>query len=199
MAYWDQLEGDHANGRGLQHPRLLNLALISDVTLQRAGMSKPVTAGRPLRNQEPLWLSSFHPQHARHLVIIQPTGPEPAVVCWEWRIGGIREEDPQQGDNVHVPAAPHLERSVTPPNGWCVTFCSVSPPGPDGASTFSGVLNQHLPLDVCSTCHTEATCDNKADGSGKVCNCKFGFFGNGRSFCFGNDPQSASTSGSVLD
>uniref|UniRef100_A0A3Q4ML16 Sushi domain containing 1 n=1 Tax=Neolamprologus brichardi TaxID=32507 RepID=A0A3Q4ML16_NEOBR len=38
-------------------------------------------------------------------------------------------------------------------------------------------------LDVCSTCHANATCDDKSDGSGKVCNCKYGFVGNGRTFC----------------
>lgn len=40
-------------------------------------------------------------------------------------------------------------------------------------------------LDVCSTCHANATCDDKSDGSGKVCNCKYGFVGNGRTFCQG--------------
>lgn len=34
----------------------------------------------------------------------------------------IREDHPQQGDNVHVPVATHLERSVTPPNRYCVNF-----------------------------------------------------------------------------
>ncbi|XP_067377761.1 sushi domain-containing protein 1 isoform X4 [Channa argus] len=43
------------------------------------------------------------------------------------------------------------------------------------------------PLDVCATCHTNATCDDKADGSGKVCNCKYGFVGNGRTFCQDKD------------
>lgn len=71
------------------------------------------------------------------------------------------------------------------------------PPAPDGASTFnsSGVLCEDLLLDVCSTCHTEATCDKKTDGLGRVCNCKFGFFGNGRSFCQGNGTQSDDQTG----
>ncbi|XP_028313560.1 sushi domain-containing protein 1 [Gouania willdenowi] len=43
------------------------------------------------------------------------------------------------------------------------------------------------PLDVCASCHTNATCDDKSDGSGKVCNCKYGFVGNGRSFCQDKD------------
>uniref|UniRef100_A0A3Q3E0G2 Sushi domain containing 1 n=1 Tax=Labrus bergylta TaxID=56723 RepID=A0A3Q3E0G2_9LABR len=38
-------------------------------------------------------------------------------------------------------------------------------------------------LDVCASCHVNATCDDKLDGSGKVCNCKYGFVGNGRAFC----------------
>lgn len=40
-------------------------------------------------------------------------------------------------------------------------------------------------LDVCASCHVNATCDDKTDGSGKVCNCKYGFVGNGRTFCQG--------------
>ncbi|XP_072289959.1 sushi domain-containing protein 1 [Eucyclogobius newberryi] len=42
-------------------------------------------------------------------------------------------------------------------------------------------------LDVCSSCHANATCDDKTDGSGKVCNCKYGFVGNGRTFCQDKD------------
>ncbi|XP_074493301.1 sushi, von Willebrand factor type A, EGF and pentraxin domain-containing protein 1 isoform X13 [Sebastes fasciatus] len=42
-------------------------------------------------------------------------------------------------------------------------------------------------LDVCATCHANATCDDKSDGSGKVCNCKYGFVGNGRTFCQDKD------------
>ncbi|XP_036000526.1 sushi domain-containing protein 1 isoform X3 [Fundulus heteroclitus] len=37
--------------------------------------------------------------------------------------------------------------------------------------------------DVCATCHTNATCEDKLDGSGKVCNCNHGFVGNGINFC----------------
>ncbi|XP_037115715.1 sushi domain-containing protein 1 isoform X4 [Syngnathus acus] len=42
-------------------------------------------------------------------------------------------------------------------------------------------------LDVCASCHIDATCDDKLDDSGKVCNCKYGFVGNGRSFCQDKD------------
>nr|XP_040050871.1 sushi domain-containing protein 1 isoform X12 [Gasterosteus aculeatus aculeatus] len=42
-------------------------------------------------------------------------------------------------------------------------------------------------LDVCATCHADATCDDKPDGPGKVCNCKYGFVGNGRTFCQDKD------------
>ncbi|XP_071378180.1 sushi domain-containing protein 1 isoform X2 [Centroberyx affinis] len=42
-------------------------------------------------------------------------------------------------------------------------------------------------LDVCATCHTNAICDDKTDGSGKVCNCMYGFVGNGRTFCQDKD------------
>ncbi|KAM9858948.1 sushi domain-containing protein 1-like isoform 2-T2 [Aulostomus maculatus] len=41
--------------------------------------------------------------------------------------------------------------------------------------------------DVCATCHANATCEEKADLSGKVCNCKYGFVGNGRSSCQDKD------------
>ncbi|XP_029366552.1 sushi domain-containing protein 1 isoform X4 [Echeneis naucrates] len=42
-------------------------------------------------------------------------------------------------------------------------------------------------LDVCASCHVNATCDDKPDGSGKVCNCMYGFVGNGRTFCQDKD------------
>ncbi|XP_070760467.1 sushi domain-containing protein 1 isoform X1 [Enoplosus armatus] len=42
-------------------------------------------------------------------------------------------------------------------------------------------------LDVCATCHANATCDDKSNGSGKVCHCKYGFVGNGRTFCQDKD------------
>ncbi len=45
-------------------------------------------------------------------------------------------------------------------------------------------------MDVCATCHANATCDDKSDGSGKVCNCKYGFVGNGRTFCQGRKKKS---------
>ncbi|XP_053277415.1 sushi domain-containing protein 1 isoform X3 [Pleuronectes platessa] len=41
--------------------------------------------------------------------------------------------------------------------------------------------------DVCPTCHRDAKCDDKPDGSGKVCNCKYGFVGNGITFCQDKD------------
>ncbi|KAG5841511.1 hypothetical protein ANANG_G00200290 [Anguilla anguilla] len=38
--------------------------------------------------------------------------------------------------------------------------------------------------DVCATCHVNATCDDKMDGSGgKVCTCMYGFLGNGITQC----------------
>ncbi|XP_061622640.1 sushi domain-containing protein 1 isoform X4 [Phyllopteryx taeniolatus] len=42
-------------------------------------------------------------------------------------------------------------------------------------------------LDVCASCHVNATCEDKYDKSGKVCNCKYGFVGNGRTFCQDKD------------
>uniref|UniRef100_A0A8C1FDR0 Sushi domain containing 1 n=1 Tax=Cyprinus carpio carpio TaxID=630221 RepID=A0A8C1FDR0_CYPCA len=43
-------------------------------------------------------------------------------------------------------------------------------------------------VDVCSSCHQNATCDDKTDGSGgKVCNCMYGFVGNGRTYCQDKD------------
>ncbi|KAJ8006030.1 hypothetical protein DPEC_G00124030 [Dallia pectoralis] len=42
-------------------------------------------------------------------------------------------------------------------------------------------------VDVCSTCHRNATCEEKVDGTGKVCNCMYGFVGNGRTYCQDKD------------
>ncbi|XP_048837231.1 sushi domain-containing protein 1 isoform X24 [Brienomyrus brachyistius] len=41
-------------------------------------------------------------------------------------------------------------------------------------------------VDVCATCHINATCEEKADGH-KVCNCMYGFVGNGRTHCQDKD------------
>ncbi|XP_046871945.1 sushi domain-containing protein 1 isoform X2 [Hypomesus transpacificus] len=38
-------------------------------------------------------------------------------------------------------------------------------------------------VDVCATCHANATCEDKSDGSGKMCKCMYGFVGNGRIYC----------------
>lgn len=54
----------------------------------------------------------------------------------------------------------------------------------DGCS-LSGTPAAAQTLDVCATCHSNATCDEKPDGTGKVCNCKYGFVGNGRTYCQG--------------
>ncbi|XP_028853180.1 sushi domain-containing protein 1 isoform X2 [Denticeps clupeoides] len=43
-------------------------------------------------------------------------------------------------------------------------------------------------FDVCATCHPNATCDEKTDGSGGfTCNCMYGFVGNGRTYCEDKD------------
>ncbi|KAL2091815.1 hypothetical protein ACEWY4_011613 [Coilia grayii] len=43
-------------------------------------------------------------------------------------------------------------------------------------------------FDVCTTCHPNATCDKKTDGSGGyACNCMYGFVGNGRTHCEDKD------------
>ncbi|XP_076126199.1 sushi domain-containing protein 1 isoform X2 [Alosa pseudoharengus] len=43
-------------------------------------------------------------------------------------------------------------------------------------------------FDVCVTCHPNATCDLKTDGSGGyACNCMYGFVGNGRTHCEDKD------------
>ncbi|KAI1900174.1 hypothetical protein AGOR_G00047290 [Albula goreensis] len=50
-------------------------------------------------------------------------------------------------------------------------------------------------IDVCATCHVNATCDDKMDGSGgKVCNCMYGFLGNGRTQCKDKDECQAGSS-----
>ncbi|XP_067839684.1 sushi domain-containing protein 1 isoform X2 [Heptranchias perlo] len=57
--------------------------------------------------------------------------------------------------------------------------------------SYTGLLQLHaaapdMNLDVCSTCHVNATCTSKDDGS-KVCTCNYGFIGNGRNFCADKD------------
>ncbi|XP_062398819.1 sushi domain-containing protein 1 isoform X5 [Sardina pilchardus] len=43
-------------------------------------------------------------------------------------------------------------------------------------------------FDVCATCHPNATCELKTDGSGGyACNCMYGFVGNGRTHCEDKD------------
>ncbi|XP_076854889.1 sushi domain-containing protein 1 isoform X2 [Brachyhypopomus gauderio] len=43
-------------------------------------------------------------------------------------------------------------------------------------------------VDVCASCHVNATCEDKRDGSGgKVCNCLYGFGGNGITHCQDKD------------
>ncbi|XP_028980241.2 sushi domain-containing protein 1 isoform X10 [Esox lucius] len=49
-------------------------------------------------------------------------------------------------------------------------------------------------LDVCATCHPNATCEEKVDGTGKVCNCMYGFLGNGRTYCQDKDECQMGTS-----
>uniref|UniRef100_A0A667W8W6 Sushi domain containing 1 n=1 Tax=Myripristis murdjan TaxID=586833 RepID=A0A667W8W6_9TELE len=57
----------------------------------------------------------------------------------------------------------------------------------DGSSVLSDMQAAGQILDVCASCHANATCDDKSDGSGKVCNCMYGFVGNGRTFCQDKD------------
>ncbi|XP_030647587.1 sushi domain-containing protein 1 [Chanos chanos] len=55
-------------------------------------------------------------------------------------------------------------------------------------SILKGVEVGADPVDVCSLCHPNATCEDKADGSpGKVCNCMYGFVGNGLTHCQDKD------------
>uniref|UniRef100_A0A671XQ42 Sushi domain containing 1 n=1 Tax=Sparus aurata TaxID=8175 RepID=A0A671XQ42_SPAAU len=57
----------------------------------------------------------------------------------------------------------------------------------DVLSALSDMLAEGRYLDVCITCHANAICDDKWDGSGKVCSCKYGFIGNGRTYCQDKD------------
>ncbi|XP_056110775.1 sushi domain-containing protein 1 isoform X3 [Rhinichthys klamathensis goyatoka] len=55
-------------------------------------------------------------------------------------------------------------------------------------SIFKGIRVKANKVDVCASCHQNATCDDKTDGSGgKVCNCMYGFVGNGRTHCQDKD------------
>ncbi|KAL4660463.1 sushi domain-containing protein 1 [Arapaima gigas] len=51
---------------------------------------------------------------------------------------------------------------------------------------FTDMLVSGEVLDVCSTCHVNATCEEELDGR-KVCNCMYGFVGNGRTHCQDKD------------
>ncbi|KAI5615232.1 sushi domain-containing protein 1 isoform X1 [Silurus asotus] len=54
-------------------------------------------------------------------------------------------------------------------------------------ATFSIISDVAVGVDVCASCHPNATCDDKTEGSGKVCNCMYGFVGNGRTYCQDKD------------
>ncbi|XP_051750797.1 sushi domain-containing protein 1 isoform X3 [Ctenopharyngodon idella] len=55
-------------------------------------------------------------------------------------------------------------------------------------SIFKDIRVKADTVDVCASCHKNATCDDKTDGSGgKVCNCMYGFVGNGRTYCQDKD------------
>ncbi|XP_059405506.1 sushi domain-containing protein 1 isoform X1 [Carassius carassius] len=55
-------------------------------------------------------------------------------------------------------------------------------------SLFKDIRVKADTVDVCGSCHRNATCDDKTDGSGgKVCNCMYGFVGNGRTYCQDKD------------
>lgn len=55
-------------------------------------------------------------------------------------------------------------------------------------SIFKDIRVKADSVDVCASCHRNATCDDKTDGSGgKVCNCMYGFVGNGRTYCQDKD------------
>ncbi|XP_050965716.1 sushi, von Willebrand factor type A, EGF and pentraxin domain-containing protein 1 isoform X4 [Labeo rohita] len=55
-------------------------------------------------------------------------------------------------------------------------------------SIFKDIRVKAETVDVCASCHQNATCDDKTDKSGgKVCNCMYGFVGNGRTYCQDKD------------
>uniref|UniRef100_A0A8C1FAV0 Sushi domain containing 1 n=1 Tax=Cyprinus carpio carpio TaxID=630221 RepID=A0A8C1FAV0_CYPCA len=55
-------------------------------------------------------------------------------------------------------------------------------------SIFKDITVKTETMDVCASCHKNATCNDKTDGSGgKVCNCMYGFVGNGRTYCQDKD------------
>ncbi|XP_060763695.1 sushi domain-containing protein 1 isoform X2 [Neoarius graeffei] len=55
-------------------------------------------------------------------------------------------------------------------------------------ATVTFITDVVVGADVCASCHPNATCDDKTDGSGgKVCNCMYGFVGNGRTYCQDKD------------
>ncbi|XP_061673798.1 sushi domain-containing protein 1 isoform X2 [Syngnathoides biaculeatus] len=99
----------------------------------------------------------------------------PSTQRLKMKVGGGEEDGfltkgrPHQGDKLKMD-----ERSATV--SLLLLFCLGSvTPAPANI------------LDVCASCHVNATCVDKYDHSGKVCNCKYGFVGNGRTFCQDKD------------
>ncbi|MCJ8746565.1 hypothetical protein PDJAM_G00143450 [Pangasius djambal] len=55
-------------------------------------------------------------------------------------------------------------------------------------ATVAVITDVVVGTDVCASCHPNATCTDKMDGTGgKVCNCMYGFVGNGRTYCQDKD------------
>ncbi|KAM8865031.1 sushi domain-containing protein 1 isoform 4-T4 [Synchiropus picturatus] len=84
-----------------------------------------------------------------------------------------RSRAPGEGDTGGDLAVKMGPRQVAP---WLVLLCFIA------GRTSSGAA-----LDVCASCHVNATCDHKLNGSGKECNCRYGFVGNGLTFCLDKD------------
>lgn len=135
-------------------------------------------------------------------------GPQDGSKKWE-------KEDGDKEVSVEVKRTTDCQRGWTERGQWSWFFCSVSLQVRwrwriyiffkifmdiwghwlvDVLSILSDMPAEGHILDVCATCHINATCDDKLDGSGKVCNCKYGFVGNGRTLCQGRKTLQVSSS-----
>ncbi|XP_058879108.1 sushi domain-containing protein 1-like isoform X2 [Acipenser ruthenus] len=108
---------------------------------------------------------------------------EPSLVCEdidECQVRGICGEG---GLCKNLPG----DFNCTCAEGYTVTNAS-EPFNPVKDAAFCKAITTGNTVEICTTCHVNATCDKKTDGSGgMVCNCKYGFLGNGRTQCHDKD------------
>ncbi|XP_041856420.1 sushi domain-containing protein 1 isoform X2 [Melanotaenia boesemani] len=143
--------------------------------------TKAPAARRPLRKEVFLRVTSAHPLSAASRYWLSNTLSIVAVHQKEVHIyfkKRGRREAGRKSDEVRTASGRLSGRMDKTRRTIIVVFLLF---------VLSGMPAECQTLDVCATCHPNATCEDKSDGSGKVCNCKYGFVGNGRTFCQDKD------------